>query len=101
VTANAALMGWTFGFLSLQKIPQPIVRVLGRQTISELKRKRERGVAVSELWKLVPPEAKKLLKGTAHRKRRLKGAYTLYGNEGTTWKNLAERDGSLNPLILG
>jgi hypothetical protein len=30
----------------------------------ELKKKRERGVTVSKLWKLVPKQAKKLLRET-------------------------------------
>jgi len=50
--------------LSLQNIPQSILRVLGRQGIMELKKKRERGVTVSKLWKLVPKQAKKLLRET-------------------------------------
>lgn len=50
--------------LSLQNIPQSILRILGRQGIMELKKKRERGVTVSKLWKLVPKQAKKLLRET-------------------------------------
>jgi hypothetical protein len=48
--------------LPARKIPQQVRGLLGGQTISELKRKRERGVAVSQLWKLIPNEAKSLLK---------------------------------------
>jgi site-specific recombinase XerD len=50
--------------LSQQNIPQSILRILGRQGIMELKKKRERGVTVSKLWKLVPKQAKKLLRET-------------------------------------